>query len=89
MEVISETVNGDSAKLICFYRNKAKNDSVRLVFKLIKQNGDWKIDSYGFGDPDEAAPTPNSSIPMPPMSDDFVPPPPPEPETARTPKRKR
>jgi hypothetical protein len=89
MQIISETVTGDSAKIVFFYKDAAKNDSVRLGFKFVKQSGDWKIDGYGFGDPDGDAPSdeePDTTTPTPSNDND---PPPPEPATNKVTKPKR
>lgn len=89
MQIISESVDGDNAKIIFFYKDDERNDSVRLGFKLVRQNGDWKIDSYGFGDPDGEAPSDSESYVPPPTPSGYVePPPPPEPENSKTPKKK-
>jgi hypothetical protein len=89
MQIISETVSADTAKIIFFYKDAAKNDSVRLGFKFVKQSGDWKIDGFGFGDPDgDAPPDEESETPIPSPTDDIVPPPP-EPRTNKVSKPKR
>lgn len=90
MQIISESVTGDTAKIVFFYKDAAKNDSVRLGVKFVKQVGEWKIDGFGFGDPDgDAPPADKSQTPMPTPKDDFEPPPPPEPETNKVSKPKR
>ena len=90
MQIISETVIGDTAKIVFFYKDAAKNDSVRLGFKFVKQGGDWKIDGYGFGDPDGDTPSADESqTPIPTPKDDIEPPPPPDTETNKVSKPKR
>lgn len=90
MQIITETVTGDTAKIVFLYKDAAKNDSARLGFKFVKQNGNWKIDGYGFGDPDgDISPEKESETPVPTPKDDPEPPPPPEPETNKVSKPKR
>lgn len=91
MQIISETVTGDTAKIVFFYKDAAKNDSVRLGFRFVKQGGDWKIDGYGFGDPDGDPPSDEKSeTPTTTPSNEIEPPPPPsETETNKVSKPKR
>ena len=90
MQIISETVTGDTAKIVFFYKDAAKNDSVRLGCKFVKQRGDWKIDGYGFGDPNGDAPSDEKSeTPITTPSNDIEPPPPPKMETNKVSKPKR
>lgn len=99
MYLITETVTGDTAKIVFIYKDAAQNDSARLGFRFVKQGGEWKIDEYGFGDPDGDEPpveesetpttTPSNDIePPPPQPDDKEPPPPPS-QTNKVSKPKR
>ena len=44
---LRETVNGDNARVIFFYGDSQRNDSIGLGFDLIKENGSWKIVNIG------------------------------------------
>ena len=91
MQIINETVTGDTAKIVFFYKDASKNDSVRLGFRFVRQGRDWKIDGFGYGDPDGDAPsneTSETTIPTP-SNDNEPPPPPPEMETNKVPKPRR
>ena len=90
LQIINESVTGNTAKIVFFYKDAAKNDSVRLGFKFVKQTGEWKIDGFGFGDSDgDASLDDKSQTPTPKPKDDFEPPPPPEPEANKVSKPKR
>lgn len=47
IDQLTETVNGDNARVTFFYRDATRNDSIGLGFDLIKENGAWKILNIG------------------------------------------
>jgi TonB family protein len=78
MNQLKEVRTGDTARVSFFYQNDKKTDSVKMVFALIKEGGEWKIDDIGGAEKDEAGgvnvPTPSDST--------VVPPPPPPPDAS-------
>lgn len=47
MNNMRETQVGDNARVGFHYQNAEKTDSIRMVFALTKEDGDWKIDNIG------------------------------------------
>jgi hypothetical protein len=47
MNNMRETQVNDHARVGFHYQNAEKTDSIRMVFALTKENGDWKIDNIG------------------------------------------
>ncbi|HKO45067.1 MAG TPA: TonB family protein [Pyrinomonadaceae bacterium] len=47
MNNMRETQINDHARIGFHYQNAEKTDSIRMVFALTKEDGDWKIDNIG------------------------------------------
>jgi TonB family protein len=76
MENFQETAIPDGKQVSFFYKNDKGTDSIKLVFVLSKEGGNWKIDSIG-GPESEGikADVPTTTVPM--LPEEVPPPPPP------------
>lgn len=95
MNKMTETKTGDTARVSFFYQNQKRTDSIRLVFDLSKEKGEWKIDDIGGSEKEvstsaaqpspepQASPTKSIESLEPPLSA----PPPPRPQATQTPNR--
>ena len=73
---LSETPTPEGARVGFFYQSLKTNDSLRLVFDLVRENGAWKIDDIGGAEKENPAGEPSpASSPSASMSE--APPPPP------------
>ena len=76
MEDIQETSSPDGKQVSFFYKNNKGTDSIKLVFALSKEGGDWKIDNIGGPESDQVkGDVPATSVPMLPQEPPSVPPP--------------
>jgi protein TonB len=79
MENIQETATADGKRVSFFYKSAKGTDSIRLIFDLSKEGGEWKIDDIGGPEPQETkTDVPSTSVPMLPEEQ---PPPPPTPSS--------
>ena len=75
MENIQETTVGDGKQVSFFYKSDKGNDSIKLVFVLSKEAGDWKIDNIGGPESEEIkADVPATTVPMLPQESPAAPP---------------
>ena len=65
MENIQETSMPTGKRVSFFYKNASGTDSIRLVFDLSKEVGNWKIDNIGGAELDESS---SLDMPSPPES---------------------
>lgn len=78
MENIEETSTADGKRVSFFYKSAKGTDSIKLIFDLSKEGGEWKIDDIGGPEPQETkTDVPSTSVPMLPEE----PPPPPTPSS--------
>lgn len=82
MNQLTETRTGNTARVSFFYQNDKHTDSLKLVFDLSKEGGEWKIDDIGGADKEQTTSTdaPASGKP----SEVSQPPPPPVAQPSHT-----
>ena len=75
MENIQETSVSDGKQVSFFYKSDKGTDSIKLVFVLSMESGDWKIDNIGGPESDEIkAGVPTTTVPMLPQEPPTAPP---------------
>jgi TonB family protein len=75
MENIQETSVPDGKQVSFFYKSDKGTDSIKLVFVLSMESGDWKIDNIGGPESDEIkAGVPTTTVPMLPQEPPTAPP---------------
>lgn len=67
MNNMKETQVNDDARVGFHYQNAEKTDSIRMVFALTKEDGDWKIDNIGGHELEEVEDISSSAVKDPPQ----------------------
>ena len=68
MNNMRETQVNDHARVGFHYQNAEKTDSIRMVFALTKEDGEWKIDNIGGHELEEVEDISSSAVKDPPPS---------------------